>query len=148
MKMRAISIRQPWATLIVEFGKDIENRCWPTKYRGPLLIHAAKGMTTGEWEDAIEFARPILRQLPKSQIEAASQALRQAHLLRGGIVGFANLTNCADNSESPWFMGKFGFKLEKQTPLPFLACKGALSLFTVDVPDDYLAAIPGFKASP
>jgi hypothetical protein len=46
----ALSIRQPWAWLILHAGKDIENRDWPTKYRGPFLIHASKGMTRDEYE--------------------------------------------------------------------------------------------------
>lgn len=41
--MLALSIRQPWASLILKAGKDIENRCWQTKVRGRVLIHAAKG---------------------------------------------------------------------------------------------------------
>jgi len=36
----SLSIRQPWAWLIVQGHKPIENRTWPTTYRGPLLIHA------------------------------------------------------------------------------------------------------------
>ena len=39
--MIAISIRQPWASLILKCGKDIENRSWPTKFRGRILVHAA-----------------------------------------------------------------------------------------------------------
>ena len=38
--MRAITIRQPWAELIVRGDKDVENRSWRTRHRGPLLIHA------------------------------------------------------------------------------------------------------------
>jgi hypothetical protein len=47
--MKALSIRQPWAWLIVNGYKDIENRSWATKFRGPVLIHAAKGMTGAEY---------------------------------------------------------------------------------------------------
>src|SRR5262249_36141282 len=39
-KVRAITIRQPWAELIVRGEKDVENRSWRTHHRGPLLIHA------------------------------------------------------------------------------------------------------------
>ena len=49
--MLALSIRQPWASLILKAGKDIENRDWPTKFRGRILIHAAKGCTRDEWEN-------------------------------------------------------------------------------------------------
>ena len=36
-----LSIRQPWAWLIAHGWKNIENRTWPTGYRGRFLIHAA-----------------------------------------------------------------------------------------------------------
>ncbi len=40
--MKAISIRQPWASMIASGEKTIETRTWSTKYRGPLLIVASK----------------------------------------------------------------------------------------------------------
>jgi hypothetical protein len=40
--MRAITLWQPWATLIAIGAKRIETRSWSTSYRGPLAIHAAK----------------------------------------------------------------------------------------------------------
>jgi len=40
--MRAITLWQPWASLMALGYKKIETRSWSTKYRGPLLIHAAK----------------------------------------------------------------------------------------------------------
>jgi hypothetical protein len=40
--MRALTIRQPWATLIAEGVKTIETRSWSTKHRGPIAIHAGK----------------------------------------------------------------------------------------------------------
>ena len=52
--MKALSIRQPWAWLILNAGKDIENRSWYTSVRGRVLIHASKGMTLAEYEDAID----------------------------------------------------------------------------------------------
>lgn len=39
--MKTISIRQPWASLIIEGFKPIENRTWQTSHRGKLLIHAS-----------------------------------------------------------------------------------------------------------
>lgn len=39
--MKALSIKQPWASLIAHGIKDIENRTWATKYRGKVLIHAS-----------------------------------------------------------------------------------------------------------
>ena len=40
--MKAISLWQPWASLMAYRFKTIETRHWPTSYRGPLIIHAAK----------------------------------------------------------------------------------------------------------
>ncbi len=41
-KMKAISIKQPWATMIVSGEKTIETRTWSTNYRGSLLIVSSK----------------------------------------------------------------------------------------------------------
>ena len=40
--MKALTIAQPYAELIARGDKPIENRTWPTRYRGPLAIHAGK----------------------------------------------------------------------------------------------------------
>ena len=37
---KALTVRQPWAGAIVRGDKRVENRSWPTNYRGRLLIHA------------------------------------------------------------------------------------------------------------
>lgn len=42
--MRAITLTQPWATLVAIGAKRIETRSWATSYRGPLAIHAATGL--------------------------------------------------------------------------------------------------------
>lgn len=42
--MKTITIKQPWATLIIQGDKRFEFRSWKTSYRGDLLIHAGKGI--------------------------------------------------------------------------------------------------------
>ena len=42
--MKALTLTQPWATLVALQAKSIETRSWRTSYRGPLAIHAAKRM--------------------------------------------------------------------------------------------------------
>lgn len=42
--MKVLTIKQPWATLIIQGDKRFEFRSWQTKYRGDLLIHAGKGI--------------------------------------------------------------------------------------------------------
>jgi len=45
-EMRALSLRQPWAWLVVNGYKEIENRSRRTNHRGALLIHASSTTTT------------------------------------------------------------------------------------------------------
>lgn len=130
----ALSIRQPWASLIIQCGKDIENRSWPTKFRGRILVHAAKGMTRGEHEDAISFAVDAIRADPKNAGATKTRTLREMgfafeDLPRGGIIGSVEVVDCVQDSASPWFMGWHGFVLRDPQPLPFQPLKGALGLF-------------------
>ena len=41
--MKAISVRQPWASFLAGGGKSVECRTWRCSYRGPLLICSSKG---------------------------------------------------------------------------------------------------------
>ena len=43
--MKALSVRQPWASLIAQGRKTIEIRSWLTRHRGPLAIVASKGLS-------------------------------------------------------------------------------------------------------
>jgi activating signal cointegrator 1 len=45
---KVLTIRQPWCDLILSGSKWCENRTWPTKYRGPLWIHAASKVEEDE----------------------------------------------------------------------------------------------------
>lgn len=119
--MKALSIRQPWAWLIVNGHKDVENRSWPTKFRGPVLIHAGKGMTQDEYAIAHVIAAEQGVSLP-----------RFTELERGGIVGQAEIVDCVTSSESPWFFGDFGFVMANAKPLPFEPCRGSLGFFEVE----------------
>lgn len=154
--MRAISLRQPWAHAVVHFGKTLENRRWSTKYRGPILIHAAKGMTVAEYEEAADFIAETLAELraPVGSHPCANLALRQpalaefaahyrAHGRRGGIVGRARIVDvippCCKPGElfggcdHPWHMSEqFAFVLADVEPVPFVALAGSLGLFDVE----------------
>lgn len=121
--MKALSIRQPWAWAIIHAGKDIENRRWPTNYRGRFLVHAAKGMTYGEYEDAAEDILQIANVRPPGfdQLE------------RGGIIGSVELIDCVTDASSLWFGGRYGFILARPLPLPFRPLKGMLGFFKPDM---------------
>jgi hypothetical protein len=45
--MKALTLTQPWASFVALGWKKIETRSWATAYRGPLAIHAAKGLPKG-----------------------------------------------------------------------------------------------------
>lgn len=42
--MKVLTIREPWASLIINGYKKYEFRSWKTNYRGKILIHAGKGI--------------------------------------------------------------------------------------------------------
>lgn len=63
--MKVLTIKQPWATLIMQGDKRYEFRSWQTKYRGDLLIHAGKGKD----KDAINrLAKYLPKELPYGKI--------------------------------------------------------------------------------
>lgn len=134
--MLALSIRQPWASLILKAGKGVENRDWPCRYRGRILIHASKGMTRGEHEDAIDFAVCAIRADPRNRGATRQVTLRELgfayeDLPRGGIIGSVEIVDCVTESASPWFVGRYGFVLRDPRPLPFTPWKGQFGLFEV-----------------
>ncbi|MDP9528554.1 ASCH domain-containing protein [Pseudomonas protegens] len=123
--MKALSIRQPWAWLIIHGGKDIENRSWHTKYRGRFLVHAAKGMTRAEYCEALDLVHDI------GSMELYHRFPSFETLERGGIIGSVELVDSVDHSKSPWYMGQKGFLLRDPKPLPFMPLKGQLQFFDV-----------------
>jgi len=60
--MKALTLTQPWATLVAIGDKHIETRSWQTHYRGPLAIHAAKGIPKGarDWFLENNYASMVL----------------------------------------------------------------------------------------
>lgn len=121
--MRILSIKQPWATLIVLGHKPVENRTWSTRYRGPLLIHASlkldpdpKGINLlDQWGGGV-----TVKDLPTGQ-----------------IIGIAELYDVTDNSNSTlqlgptsdWFSGPYGWWLRDARQFEIgIPCKGQLGI--------------------
>lgn len=112
---------QPWAALIVHGRKDIENRSWPTRFRGPVLIHAGKKLDLDAQDDLDAGMHPVTGDyFDKDGLTFD----------RGGIVGVAEIVDCVTSSRSPWFVGEYGFLIRNARPLPFMPCRGALGFFT------------------
>ena len=127
---KCLSVWQPWAWAIFH-GKGIENRNWPTRYRGPLLIHASK---TKEGLDHLETLSENFKLyvLPND-------------LVFGAILGMVELYDCQyslNPSRCGW--GEYDshhWKLRNQVlldqPIPF---QGKQGLFTVHIP---IEPVPG-----
>jgi ASCH domain len=131
LPMYALSIKQPWAALVVHGLKTIEVRRWPTARRGRVLIHAAR----------VPDKRPEgWQQLPATVRESAQ--------LQGGIIGAVDLIECtayrdlpsfqADQllhrNESSWFEPPvlYGFQFAEPETLPFRAYPGWFRFFRVE----------------
>ncbi|MBA2248668.1 MAG: ASCH domain-containing protein [Chitinophagaceae bacterium] len=64
--MRAISLLQPWASLVVMGVKTVETRNWGTQYRGDILIHASQGKAGSIFANDPPFKKyiPDFKKLP------------------------------------------------------------------------------------
>jgi hypothetical protein len=127
----ALSLKQPWATLLVAGRKSIEVRRWPTARRGRILIHAAR--------------------VPDSRPEGwalISADLLDTARLNGGIVGVGELTGCiayrsleafaADQprhlNEPAWYEDPvlYGFSFTSLAILPLRPYPGWMRFFPVE----------------
>lgn len=132
MILPALAIKQPWASMIIHAGKDIENRTWPTRMRGRVLIHASKKLDIEEMYAANDLIRENIILLPHTCPLAGMPIDAYPG---GGIIGIAEIVDCVTESLSPWFVGPYGFVLANVRPLPFLAVRGMQGFFSVDYPD-------------
>lgn len=89
--MKALTIWQPWASLIACGVKQYETRSWPTKYRGPIAIHAAikkplsvplSGDCMGIITDEMMNARrlPLWEQMPRGAVIATAELVNVWHI--------------------------------------------------------------------
>ena len=127
----ALSVKQPWAALIVSGRKTIEVRTWGTTIRGSVLIHAGKipDKRTEAWD-----------WIDSPELEAMAG-------VKGGLIGEAEVFGCRlyrtqtvfdeDRSlhlnESIWFQPPrmYGFEFRNARPIPFQPVKGQTLFFTV-----------------
>lgn len=128
----ALSVKQPWAALLVAGVKTVEVRTWPTARRGPVLIHAAK-IPDVRFEGWARIDTPELKRFAD---------------LRGGIIGVADLVACVKYRTSEefagaadthlnapeWFRagGLHGFVFQNARPIAYHACPGRTLFFAVE----------------
>ena len=124
--MKAITIKQPYATLIAEGLKEYEFRTWKTKYRGDILIHAGKGVD----KDAMKRFEHLNLEYPSGCIIAKAtladcvviNEVMKDTLREKNFLVYQGTTEAAD-----WH--GYGFKMEnveKMSPFPI---DGKLSLW-------------------
>lgn len=133
--MRAVSLTQPWGTLVAMKAKRIDTRSWKTPYRGRIAIHVAKG-----WP---KWARELIETEPFKEVlsRLGSEPKLLLNAMRGRIVATAELVDVVptekvrDLTKQERAFGDYGPKryawfLENITAVkPAPAAKGALGLW-------------------
>lgn len=104
---KALTVKQPWAHLIVAGIKTVENRAWTTDYRGRLFIHAGRSFDG----DAIEG-------LPD-------------RFTFGAIIGHVDLIDIVTEHPSPFFIGPYGWVLANPKLIEPIKLRGRVGLFDV-----------------
>jgi len=123
--VRALTVKQPWASLIVRGGKDIENRDWRTHQRGIVAIHSSAKLEEREMQDACGLMRGFIYKF-------SERLFRADRFPTGAILGTVELVDCVSSSDSPWFVGDFGFVLRNPVAFPQpIPCRGALLFWEV-----------------
>jgi hypothetical protein len=149
--IKALTLTQPWASLIALGAKQIETRSWRTAYRGPVAIHAAVGMppirrgermTLGDWEVERDSARSLLLRGPISH---------PYRLPLGAVVAVAYLVDIlptsecvpgADESYGDYSAGRYAWCLSSVSPIRrAVPAKGALSLWPWELPAEINAQL-------
>ena len=130
--MKALSLWQPWASLIAIGAKRYETRSWSTRYRGPILICAAKTMNS-------ECKRALLDvEIQKALVGAGVKIIPF-----GVAVCIVDLKGCyptgnmskeqigTDLPFGDFTPGRYAWKLEDLRKIPPFAVKGKQGLFDV-----------------
>ncbi|HEV2779098.1 MAG TPA: ASCH domain-containing protein [Actinophytocola sp.] len=137
MKVRVLTIKQPWAWAIACGHKLVENRTWRSPYRGPLAIHAGKG-----WDEA---GAPAFKRI----CESLRIPLPDVKTLPyGALVAVASSVNiCTGSTGSryvrcecgPWAVGgQFHWRLSNMAALPDpFPVSGKQGLWEIELPDDF-----------
>ena len=138
--MKALSLTQPWATLVAIGAKRIETRSWYTNYRGLLAIHAASSFP---WRVRLLcLEHPYIDVLIAGGISLRSLKEPLPGFPRGAIIAVVDLVDCLETGEGfvappepEWSFGdfspgRFAWILENVCRLKKpLACKGMLGLW-------------------
>ena len=120
----ALSIRAPWAWLIIHGRKTIENRDWNTGYRGRFQVHSTATRLKDEYAAA-------QRLLESAQVEIELPPVDE--LVYGAIIGTVFLDRISRPTEIPSRWGnpesKYWWHLVRPCPWTPDPCPGGLGWF-------------------
>ena len=135
--MKALTLTQPWATLIAIGAKWIETRSWATEYRGPLAIHSARRFPSVARDLCIE--QPFFATLSRAGYRASTLPL-------GMVLATSTLVDCLPtggdfpSGQLPWgdfTPGRYAWILRDISPFPEpLPARGALGLWEWMPPEE------------
>lgn len=133
--MKALSLTQPWATLVAIGAKRLETRGWKTDHRGALAIHAAKKFTSEE--RALCEREPFRSALSAAGYDADNlplgAVLAVVHLTTVVPITPHNIPPEPERSFGNYAPGRYAFVLDHVMPLTTpLPARGALSLWEWD----------------
>lgn len=113
MNARALSVRQPFADLIVGGGKRYETRSWKTKYRGPFVLHASGRPQPGQRTRLLLAVATLADVVPVESLDGHISA--------------------AERAAGDFSAGRFAWRLEDIRPLPSpIPYLGGLSWWRID----------------
>jgi hypothetical protein len=140
--MKALTLTQPWATLVAIGAKKIETRSWRTPYRGTLAIHAAKGFPKWAKEtcNEPEFARELGSDpLPLGMVIATCRLIScipTRELQENRLIEVDYLAGCGDfylddkeRAFGDYSAGRWAWLLADVQQCQPIPAKGALSLW-------------------
>lgn len=111
--MKALSIKQPWASLIAHGIKDIENRTWKTNFRGRIYIHAS-GIAVKEKFSALNKEQRFTAETHPNDFKA----LYFDDLPISAIIGEVDIVDCVINHESIWAEKTFMYECDETGEKP------------------------------
>ena len=92
-EVKALSLLQPWATLVATNEKRIETRSWPTNYRGEIYIHASKGFS--RWQKELCQQAPFKSALLRHKfMTPGCRVLGLSELPLGMIIASCKIADC------------------------------------------------------
>lgn len=102
--MKALTLTQPWASLIAFGEKKVETRGWSTPHRGPVLIHAAKTLAEPVCNE--DGLRLLVAREPFAEVLGRHGVTLAEQLPRGAVVAIAHVAACLPTAQLGTRMGE------------------------------------------